>query len=236
MRYIIDFLLTYLLTMVVFLVKLELDASRRVSSVATISSIWLSSIVCLRSFYSHAFCNSILLPVSMTSLLCVRQARLESRDIMFSICLFIRPFVCLSVARFVNTIFWKRMKVKVNVKVWTLAIAPLTWVRLVTSSALQPRKWRLIGMSQWCRSALCGHPLQALTDNWTHGAASRHTIAPISHTRPSFRSRSYYSFPVLLCFGGCGLGVSRTRSQLRVRYSTTTPLHPLNEWTAFDVN
>jgi len=72
---------------------------------------------------------------------------------------------------------------KVKVKVWTLAIAPLTWVRLVTSSALQSRKWQLIGMSQWCRSALCGHPLSALTDNWTHGAARRHTIAPISHTR-----------------------------------------------------
>jgi len=78
--------------------------------------------------------------------------------------------------------------------------APLTWVRLVTSSALQSRKWQLIGMSQWCRSALCGHPLPALTDNWTHGAASRHTIAPISHTRPSPRSHSYtiYSFPVPL--------------------------------------
>ena len=36
-----------------------------------------------------------------------------------------------------------------------------------------------------CRSALCGHLLPALTDNWTHGAASRHTVAPISHTRPS---------------------------------------------------
>ena len=45
-------------------------------------------------------------------------------------------------------------------------------------------------MSQWCRSALCGHPLPALTNNWTHGAASRHTIAPISHTKPSPRSRS----------------------------------------------
>jgi len=48
-------------------------------------------------------------------------------------------------------------------------------------------------MSQWCRSALCGHPLPALTDNWTHGAASRHTIAPISHTRPS---------PQMLCVRG----------------------------------
>jgi len=85
-----------------------------------------------------------------------------------------------------------------NVKVWTLVIAPLTRVRLVTSSALQSRKWQLIGMSQWCRSALCGHPLPALRDNWTNGAASRHTIAPISHTRPSLRSRSYCSFPVPL--------------------------------------
>ena len=55
----------------------------------------------------------------------------------------------------------------------------------MTSSALQSRKWQLIGMSQWCRSALCGHPLPALTNNWIHGAASRHTVAPISHTRPS---------------------------------------------------
>jgi len=53
-----------------------------------------------------------------------------------------------------------------------------------------------------CRSALCGHPLPELTDNWTHGAASRHTIAPISHIRPSPRSRSYYSFPVPLRVGG----------------------------------
>jgi len=36
----------------------------------------------------------------------------------------------------------------------------------------------------------------------THSAASRHTIAPISHTRPSSRSHSYYSFPVPLRVGG----------------------------------
>ena len=35
-----------------------------------------------------------------------------------------------------------------------------------------------------------------------HGAASRHTIAPISHTRPSRSSRSYCSFPVPLRVGG----------------------------------
>ena len=58
---------------------------------------------------------------------------------------------------------------------------------LATSSALQSRKWQLIGMSHWCRSALCGHPLPALACNWTHGAAS--TVSTISHTRPSPRSR-----------------------------------------------
>jgi len=34
-----------------------------------------------------------------------------------------------------------------------------------------------------------------------HGAASRHIIAPITHTRPSPCSRSYYSFPVPLKVG-----------------------------------
>ena len=89
-----------------------------------------------------------------------------------------------------------------KVEVWTLATVPLTWVRLVTSSALQYQKWQLIGMSHWCHSALRGHPLPVLTDNWTHDAASRHTTTPISHTRPSPRSRSYYSFPVPLRVGG----------------------------------
>ena len=31
------------------------------------------------------------------------------------------------------------------------------------------RKWQLIGKSQWCCSANCGHPLHALTYNWTRG-------------------------------------------------------------------
>jgi len=110
--------------------------------------------------------------------------------------------------------------VKVKVKIWTLAIAPLTWVSLVTSSALQSRKWQLIGMSQWCRSALCGHLLPALTDNWTQGAASIHTIAPISHTRPSPRSRSYYWFHVSLRVGGwVGLNTQQVSNLLKVACS-----------------
>jgi len=45
-----------------------------------------------------------------------------------------------------------------EVKLWTHVIVPFTQVGLdVTSSALQSRKWQLIGMSQWCRSALCGN-------------------------------------------------------------------------------
>jgi len=34
-----------------------------------------------------------------------------------------------------------KVKVMVKLKVWTLVIAPLIWVRLATSSALQSRKW-----------------------------------------------------------------------------------------------
>jgi len=70
-------------------------------------------------------------------------------------------------------------------------------------------------MSQWCRSALCDHPMPALTDNWSHGAASRHTIAPISHSRPSPRSRSYYLFSVPLTVGGWYTNVSNTYSRMR---------------------
>jgi len=85
---------------------------------------------------------------------------------------------------------------KLKVKVWTLAIAPLTSVRLVSRDQQRFTISEVVANwhEPWCRSALCGHPLPALADNWTHGAASRHTITPISHTRPSPHSRSYYSF------------------------------------------
>jgi len=50
--------------------------------------------------------------------------------------------------------------------------------------ALQSRKWQLIGNSQWCCGA-AAYPLPALTDIGPAAAASKHTIAPINHTRPS---------------------------------------------------
>ena len=53
------------------------------------------------------------------------------------------------------------------------------------ATALQSRKWQLIGMSWWYCGALCGHPLPVIQKNRTHGAAHRHTSTSISHTRPS---------------------------------------------------
>jgi len=45
-------------------------------------------------------------------------------------------------------------------KVYNYSAIYMSQTRDVTSSALQSRKWQLIGMSQWCRSALCG-PVRA---------------------------------------------------------------------------
>ena len=140
------------------------------------------------TFKGHLRRNTIVLSIFQKYMLCTYEVNYNGRVNYFY--WRIRP----------EWLLYRLMLKKVKAKVLTLAIAPITWVRLVTSSALQSRQ--LIGMSQWCRSALCGHPLPALTDNWTHGAASRHTIAPISHTRSSPRNRSYYSFPVPLRVGG----------------------------------
>jgi len=53
------------------------------------------------------------------------------------------------------------------------------------------RKWQLIGKSQWCCSANCGHPIARVNVqlNPRH-AASKHTTAPINHTEPSPRKLS----------------------------------------------
>ena len=78
----------------------------------------------------------------------------------------------------------------VKVKVWTLVIAPLIWVRLVTSSAYNLRSGSWLA---WVNGTAAHYVaiaimwlLPALTDTCndhiTHGAASRHTIASISAT------------------------------------------------------
>jgi len=57
--------------------------------------------------------------------------------------------------------------------------------------ALQSRKWQLIGKSQWCCSANCGHPIARVNVQLDpRYAVSKHTTALINHTRPSPRKHS----------------------------------------------
>jgi len=53
------------------------------------------------------------------------------------------------------------------------------------------RKWQLIGKSQWCCSANCGHPLHALTYNWTRGMQLANT-PPLQSTAPGLHPVSYH--------------------------------------------
>ena len=63
------------------------------------------------------------------------------------------------------------------------------------------------------------HPLPTLTDNWTRGAASRHTITPINHTRTSPCSPLQVrccSFPIPLRVEGW-VGLYLCSGQLRLQ-------------------
>ena len=53
------------------------------------------------------------------------------------------------------------------------------------------RKWQLIGKSQWCCSANCGHPLHALTYSWTRDMQLANTPPPQS-TTPSLHPVSFH--------------------------------------------
>ena len=53
------------------------------------------------------------------------------------------------------------------------------------------RKWQLIGKSQWCCSANYGHPLHALTYNWTHGMQLANT-PPLQSTTPGLHPVSIH--------------------------------------------
>jgi len=53
------------------------------------------------------------------------------------------------------------------------------------------RKWQLIGKSQWCCSANCGHPLHALTYNWTRGMQLANT-PPLQSTTPGLHPVSIH--------------------------------------------
>ena len=53
------------------------------------------------------------------------------------------------------------------------------------------RKWQLIGKSPWCCSANCGHPLHALTYNWTRGMQLAST-PPLQSTTPGLHPVSFH--------------------------------------------
>jgi len=53
------------------------------------------------------------------------------------------------------------------------------------------RNWQLIGKSQWCCSANCGHQLHALTYNWTRGMQLANT-PPLQSTTPGFHPVSFH--------------------------------------------
>jgi len=113
----------------------------------------------------------------------------------------------------------------------TLLIASLTRVRLVTSDqpclhTISEVVRQLIGIGQWYRSALCGHPLPTLTDNWTCGAAKRHTATPISlHLQPTI-CELVLIFSALVA-SGC-LQWTRCESNSRGYESDTLPLDQLH--------
>jgi len=72
----------------------------------------------------------------------------------------------------------------------------------VTSCALQSRKWKLIGKSQWCCSTNCGHPLHTLTYNWTHGMQLANT-PPLQSITPGLHPVSIHQTSPLVRGSRC---------------------------------
>ena len=64
-----------------------------------------------------------------------------------------------------------------DLKPWSAAYRPDSWSEALNYS---------LGSSRWLAvQRICGHPLSAITDNWTRGATSIHITAPTRHNRPS---------------------------------------------------
>ena len=61
----------------------------------------------------------------------------------------------------------------------------------MTNRALQSWKWQLVRKSLWCCSANCGHPLHALTYNWTRGMQLANT-PPLQSTTPGLHPVSFH--------------------------------------------
>ena len=82
------------------------------------------------------------------------------------------------------------VKVKEKVKVG-FSIALLTAAMPRPAALYNRRRWQLIGKSQWCCSANCGHPLHALMYNWTRGMQIANTPLLLS-TTPGLHPVSFH--------------------------------------------
>jgi len=77
------------------------------------------------------------------------------------------------------------------------SIALLTAAMSRPAALYNRRKWQLIGKSQWCCSANCGHPPHALTYNWTRGMQLANT-PPLQSTTPGLHPVSFHQMAPLV--------------------------------------
>ena len=77
------------------------------------------------------------------------------------------------------------------------SIALLTVAMPRPAALYNRRKWQLIGKSQWCCSANCGHLLHALTYNWTRGMQLANT-PPLQSTTPGLHPVSFHQMAPLV--------------------------------------
>ena len=89
--------------------------------------------------------------------------------------------------------------VNVKVNVWTLVIAPVT---TYMSQTRDQQRFTISEVAADWHGPMVPQCIMWLSVARANGQYGPPTIAPISHTRPSPRSRSYYSFPIPLRVGG----------------------------------
>ena len=106
-----------------------------------------------------------------------------------------------------------KMNVKLKVKISTPDnSASYKSQSFLTSSALQSRKWQLIGMSSALR---CSQPLPALMGSWIRGADSIH-----NNHAPQSNVLGLYPY-ISNLFTVYSMRLESPPSQLQVQYSTT---------------
>ena len=81
-----------------------------------------------------------------------------------------------------------RVQIKKASNIEVLAIALLTWVGLVTRSAYTILEVAADWHEPMIPRRITRPSIAHASEQFTRGAAHRHNIAPISHTRPSLRS------------------------------------------------